>query len=53
MSDKHEKARDLGEAALEALDEGDEKRADTLIEEAKKIDPTALKEIVEDLEDKE
>jgi phage shock protein A len=51
MSDKHEHARELGEEALEALDEGDETRADALIEEAKKLDKTALTELVEELDD--
>lgn len=46
---KHEQALDLTEQALEALDKGDEGRADKLIEEAKKLDPTAPAEIVEDL----
>lgn len=49
--DKHEKALDLTEEALEALDKGDEGRADKLIGEAKKLDPTAPEEIVEDLEE--
>ncbi len=53
MSDKHEKALDLTEAALEALDEGDEAKADELIAEAKKLDPSAPKEILEDLEEAE
>ena len=43
MSDKHEKARELGEEAREALDQGDEKTADALIDQAKKL--------VEDLEE--
>lgn len=51
MSDKHEQARDLGEKALEALDEGDEKKADALIDKAKKLDKTALTEIVEELDE--
>lgn len=51
MSDKHEQARDLGEEALEALDKGDEKKADTLIEKAKKLDETALTELVEELDE--
>ena len=51
--DKHEKALDLTEAALEALDEGDEAKADELIAEAKKLDPSAPKEILKDLEDAE
>ena len=48
-TDKHEKALDLTEAALEALDKGDEGKADQLIEQAKKLDPSAPKEVVEDL----
>ncbi len=51
MSDKHEQARELGEEALEALDKGDEKKADTLIEKAKKLDGTALTELVEELDE--
>ena len=51
MSDKHEAALDLTEQALEKLDEGDEKAADALIEKAKRMDKTAVEEVVEDLED--
>ena len=51
MSDKHEQARELGEKALEALDKGDEKKADTLIEKAKTLDKTALTELVEELDE--
>ena len=49
--DKHEQALDLTEQALEAIDKGDEGRADQLIEQAKKLDPSAPAEIVEDLEE--
>lgn len=49
--DKHEKALDLTEQALEALDKGDEGKADKLIDQAKKIDPTAVEEVVEDLDE--
>jgi len=49
--DKREKALDLTEKALEALDKGDEKQADHLIEKAKKLDPSAPAEIVEDLKE--
>jgi hypothetical protein len=49
--DRHEKARDLGEAALGKLAEGHEAEADQLIEKAKKLDESALKEIVEDLDE--
>ncbi len=51
MSDKHEQARELGEEALEALDKGDEKKADDLIDKAKKLDKTALNELVQDLDE--
>lgn len=50
-SNKHEQARDLAEDALEALDSGNEKRADALIEKAKKLDPSALEEVVEELDE--
>ena len=49
--DKHEKALDLTEAALEAIDEGDDSKADKLIEEAKKLDPSAPQEVLKDLEE--
>lgn len=49
--DKHEKALDLTEQALEKLTEGDEKAADKLIAEAKKLDPTAPAEIVEAMDE--
>jgi F0F1-type ATP synthase membrane subunit b/b' len=49
--DRHEKARNLGEAALGKLAEGQEAEADQLIEKAKKLDESALKEIVEDLDE--
>ncbi len=49
--DKHEQARDLAEEALEALDEGDEARADALIAEAKRLDKSAVIEVVKDLEE--
>ena len=53
MSDKHDKALDLTEQALEKLDKGDEKAADKLIEEAKSLDPSAPKEIVEEMDEDE
>lgn len=51
MSDKHEHARDLAEEALGALDKGDEARADALIAEAKKLDKSAVVELIEDLDE--
>ena len=50
---KHEKALDLTEAALEALDTGDEAKADKLIEQAKKLDVSAVREVVADLAEAE
>jgi len=49
--DKHEQALDLTEQALEALDKGDESRADQLIEKAKQLDPSAPAKVVQDLEE--
>lgn len=49
--DKHEKALDITEQALDALEEGDEAKADELIAEAKKLDPKAPAEVVKDLEE--
>lgn len=50
---KHEQALDLTEKALEALDKGQEAKANELIEQAKKLDPSALEEVVHDLEEAE
>ena len=49
--DKHEKALDLTEQALEKLTEGDEPAADSLIAEAKKLDKSAPAEILRDLDE--
>ena len=49
--DKHEKALDLTEQALEKLTDGDEAAADRLIKEAKKLDPSAPAEVVKDMEE--
>jgi hypothetical protein len=51
MSDKHEKALDLTEDALDAMVKGDEAKADKLIAEAKKLDPTAPAEVVQDMDE--
>lgn len=47
--DKHDKALELTEKALEALDKGDEAKADELIDQAKELDPSAVREVVDDL----
>jgi hypothetical protein len=49
--DKHEKALDLTEAALEKLTKGDKTSAGKLIGEAKKLDPTAPEEVVRDMDE--
>ena len=50
-ADRHEKARELAEDALGALAKGQEDKADRLIEEAKKLDGSALEEVVQDLDE--
>ncbi|TCZ51436.1 hypothetical protein [Roseicella aquatilis] len=49
--DAHEKARELGEQALEDLAQGREKEADRHIAEARKLDEGALRELVQDLDE--
>ena len=49
--DKHEKALDLTEQALEKLTDGDEAAADKLIKEAKKLDPSAPAEVMQELDE--
>ena len=51
MADKHEKALDLTEQALEAIDRGDDAKADKLVEQAKKLDPSAPEEVLKDLDE--
>jgi hypothetical protein len=51
MSDKHDKARDLAEKALDKLVEGNEGEADALIEKSKRIDPSAAADLVKDLDE--
>ena len=47
MSDsKHDKAMDLTEQALDAVEEGDTKAAKSLIDQAKKLDKSAVDEVV-------
>lgn len=49
--DAHDKARDLGEQALDDLAHGREEQADRHIEQAKALDEGALRELVQDLEE--
>jgi hypothetical protein len=48
---RHEKARELAEDALGELAKGREDKADRLIEEAKKLDESALVEVVQELDE--
>ena len=49
--DKHEKAIDLTEQALDKLSDGDNAAADKLIEQAKKLDKSAPGEVLKDLDE--
>ena len=49
--DKHEKALDLTEQALEKLTQGDKRSAGKLIDEAKRLDPAAPEQVVRDLDE--
>jgi hypothetical protein len=49
--EKHEKALDLTEEALEKLNDDDKKAADQLLDQARKLDPTAPAEAVKDMEE--
>ena len=48
---RHEKALDKAEEALEALTEGDQKKADRLVRESKGMDPAAVEEVLQDLDE--
>ena len=49
--DKHDKALDLTEQALDAMDHGDEKKAEQLVDQSKKLDASAVAEVVQDLDE--
>lgn len=51
--DNHEKALDLTEQALDKMEGGDKKEAEKLIDKAKALDPSAVEEVVQDLEEAE
>lgn len=46
IDDKHEAARRMAEAALGAQDEGEQERADLLMDKAAKTDPQAVEEVL-------
>lgn len=49
--DRHEEARQMTEAALEAMARGDDKRASELVQKAKRTDITAIEEVLQDLDE--
>jgi hypothetical protein len=50
-SDAYDKARDTAEAALEAYAKKDEPKGDKLVERAQSLDPDAVKDMIDDLEE--
>ena len=50
-NEKHEQARALTEQALEQYAKGRAKEADKLVEQATKVDRSAVEEIVQELEE--
>ena len=50
-NDRHETARQLTEDALGAMVKGDQQKADELVEQAKRTDSSAVKEVIQDLDE--
>jgi hypothetical protein len=50
-SEAYEKAQNLAEAALEAYAEGDKLKGDRLMEEAQSLDPDAVQDVMDELEE--
>jgi hypothetical protein len=48
---KYDQARGLSEKALDALVEGDEKKAAKLVEQAQGTDPQALRDVAQELDE--
>ena len=48
---QHEQARKLTEDALEAYVKGDQQKGNKMVEEAKRTDSSAVKEVMQDLEE--
>ena len=51
VAERHERARQLAEQALEEYAKGDKKRGDELAEEAARIDRSAVEEVVQELDE--
>lgn len=47
----HDKAHDLAEEGLDKIIEGDGKEGKKLVEEAKKLDPEAVAEVAQEVEE--
>jgi F0F1-type ATP synthase membrane subunit b/b' len=50
-SDAYDKARDKAEAALEAYAKKDEPTGDKLMQQAQSLDPDAVKDVMDELEE--
>jgi hypothetical protein len=48
--DEHEKAKDLVEKAVEKASDGDAKGAEKLVDQARKMDPSAIDEVAQEIE---
>jgi hypothetical protein len=48
---KHDKAHDLAEQGLEKVIEGERKEGEKLVEEARKLDPEAVQEVAQEVEE--
>ncbi len=53
MESKRERARDIAEEGLDMIVEGEEEEGQKLIEQAKKIDPKAVEELAEEIEQRQ
>jgi hypothetical protein len=54
MENRRERARDIAEEGLDKIVEGEEEEGQKMIDQAKKLDPTAVEELAEEIEqDKE
>lgn len=51
LEQRHDEARELSEEALGAYAEGDKKEGDRLADKAKNLDPDAVREVVEEIDE--
>ena len=50
-ADRHERARNLAEGALDQYASGRDEEGDRLLDEAERLDPSAVEEVAEELEE--